>query len=439
MSAASITATIIFAAMIATVLIGVPVYISVISFSALGLYLTGGKAVFMQQFSTGILSISSSYTFSVIPLFLIVGVLAGDTGMGESIFEAAKKWLGRLRGGLLYTVVGANAIFGACSGVSTAGTVVFTKIAVPELKKAGYDETLSYGCIASAGCLSSLIPPSVGILTFCLLTEISIGTGLICGFATGLIMVVVMFLSIFILSVVSPKRIPRVTEADSAITWRERLKSLQLLIPVGALFALVIGGAFFGWFPPTVGGAIAAIAIIIYALAKRMPAKKIFLCVWDGAQTFAIIFLIVMGSQLLGRFIAITGLAKDVAGLIVSVGLSPFLVALIIVVFYGICGCVMDAMAILLITVPVVYPLMIGLGFNGFVVCIMLVLMAELGSITPPFGMSVFTMATVLKESTTKIFKGVWPFIIVYLVVIFIALLFPEAILWLPRLMGANV
>lgn len=429
----------IFVGMIAAVIIGVPIYVSVISFSCLGLYIIGGPTIIAQQLSAGLLNVSASYTFSVIPMFCIVGVLAGETGLADDTFSAVRKWLSKLRGGLLYTVVGANAIFGACSGVSAAGTMVFAKMAIPEMVRSKYDESLSYGCIASAGSLSALIPPSVSIMTVCLLTENSIGTGLMCGLSCGLLMVLAMFIMIKLYTVLQPEKVPAVTEADRSISLREKLSSLKLLVPVVILFGLIVGGSFFGWFPPTVGGGIACIAITVYALIKRVPLKRIFFGYWDGVIVFSSIFLIIIGSQLFSRLVAMTGLAKGVVAFISASGLPAFVVFLMVVVLYVFCGCVMDTMSIIMITVSVVYPLLTSLGYNGYIVCIVLILLAELGSITPPFGVSVFSVASVMRENPMKIFKGTWPFIVVFLFVILLLMFFPDLVLWMPRAMGANV
>ena len=439
MSDRAVIGLIIFGIMIALVMIGMPIYISVISCSLAGLYILGGWNMVSTQLTTGMLSMSASYNYAVIPLFILVGSLAELTGIAEGAFTAVKAWLGRLRGGLLYTVVGANALFGACSGVSMASTVVFAKIAKPELDKYGYDEKLTLGCICASSSLSVLIPPSIGILTLCLLTDISIGNALLCGFSGGLLMVLILFITIFIISRIQPKKIPYVSDEDRVITWKDRIKSLKLLVPILAVFMLVVGGSYLGWFPATVGGGIASIAILIYALAIRTPVRKIFEALRESAQTFCSIFLIIVGGLLFSRFVALSGLASGLVNVIAASKLPPYLVFLLIVLFYVICGCVMNCMTIIIITVPLVFPLLMGLGFNSFAICIILVFLAELGSNSPPFGLTVFTVANVLRIPTSKIFRGVTPFLLIYLICILLIGAFPDALLWLPRLLGARV
>lgn len=435
----AVIGVIVFVVMIALVVVGVPVYLSVMGMSLIGMFLVTSPAMVMQQFTNGFFTTVASYTFSVIPLFMIVGVLAGETGIAAGAFSSMQKWTSKQRGGLLYATVAANAVFGACSGVSSAGTIVFCKIAAPELKKHGYDESLSLGTIASTGCLSSLIPPSIGVLTFCLLTNQSIGTGLMTSFAGGILMVIVMYIMIFVTVRLKPQTVPIVTDADRAVTFMDKLKTLKLLLPILALFGLIVGGSFAGWFPPTVGGAVATVAICIYALVKRMPFKHLLYAFWDGCQMFASMYLIVMAATIFGRFVGLTQMAKYIINLIADLGVAPLAVYFIIIVFYIFCGCVMDCMSIMMITVPIVYPLLTGLGFNGYAMIVAIIFVSELGAITPPMGMAVFTVASVLRESPTKIFKGVWPYIIAMLAALILIVIFPQLVTWLPSLMGARM
>ena len=426
----------IFILMIALVVLGIPVYLAVMGCSLLGMYLVTSEAMLLQQFTAGFFSNVASYTYSVIPLFMLVGVLAGDTGIAEGAYTSMQKWTSKRKGGLLYATVAANAVFGACSGVSSAGTIVFCKVAAPQLKAHGYDESVSLGCIAATGSLSSLIPPSIGVLTFCILTDQSIGTGLMTSFAGGILMVVIMFIMIFVLCRVQPGKVPPVTDEDRSVTWLERIKTLKLLLPIAALFALIVGGSFAGWFPPTVGGAVATVAIVIYALVKGMTVRQLLMSFWEGCQMFASMYLIVMAATIFGRFVGLTKLAETLINGIAALSIPPIAVYLIIVVVYLFCGCVMDCMSVMMITVPVVFPLLTGLGFNGYALIVVVIMISELGAITPPMGMAVFTVSTVLREPSTKIFKGVWPFIIAMFVASILIVFFPQLVTWLPSLLG---
>ena len=425
-----------FGIMIALIILGIPIAISMFVISVVGFYITGGISMLSTQLSNGIFSLSASYTFAVVPLFMIVGVLAGETGIASSAYNGARAWVGKYRGGLLYTTVVSNALFGACSGISVASNAVFCKIAAPELRKAKYDDSLSLGCISAAGSLSSLIPPSIPIITVCILSNLSIGTALICGTAAGIITMLIMMFIIKGTQLIRPDKVPEPTEEDRNITFQDKLKSLKLLVPILALFALIVGGSFFGWFSATVGGAVASVAIIIYAIIRRMPVKQLLHAVCESASQFAGIYLMIMAGSLFSRYITTTGLANQLASLISGLHMAPIFIFLIVVVFYLFCGCFIAVMPIIIITVPVLLPLLENLGFNPYAMAICLVLLCELGNITPPVGNSVFTTAIITGENPMKIFKGVTPFFIAELASCVLFGMVPIIVTFLPNLLG---
>jgi len=435
MSSAAI-AGVIFVSMIVLIMLGVPIALTMLPAALIGFTLIGSPQMVVSQFSTGLLSVTADYSFAVLPLFMMVGVLAGETGIASGIYSSAKKWLGGVRGGLLYTTVGANALFGTVSGSSAAGIVVFGRIAYPELLKEGYDRSTAAACISASGALSCLIPPSVPILTLCLIAEASIGTALLTGMAAGLLMTLVTFIVIKVTGIVSPAKIPPVREEDRHVSWRERLESLKLLGPVIILFMLIVGGTYLGWFHATVGGAIATCAVVVYALFKRMPIKKIFQCMWDGCQTFSLIFIIISGGLLFSRFVTLTGLTTAASKWIAASGLGKYAVFGIIAIFYLIAGCLMDVFSLIIVTTPIVYPLLTSVGLDGFVVIVALVFLSELGQLTPPVGFGVFQAAAVMKESPALIFKGVLPFFIAMFITLVLFILFPVLVLWAPMLLG---
>ena len=312
----------------------------------------------------------------------------------------------------------------------------FVKFAAPELKKAGYDESLSLGCISASGSLSSLIPPSIPIITVCILANISIGTALVCSTMAGIITMLIMMFIIKGTQLIHPSKVPGPTEEDKHRTMHDKIGSLKLLVPILLLFALIVGGSFFGWFSATVGGAVATVAILIYALCKGLPIKRVMGSVCEGASQFAGIYLMIMAGSLFSRFITTTGLAKELATLISTLNVSSFVIFLIVVVFYLFCGCFIAVMPIIIITVPVLLPLLTDLGFNSYAMAVCLVLLCELGNITPPVGNSVFTTAIITGESPTKIFKGVMPFFIAELLACVLFGLVPIVVTWLPKLLG---
>lgn len=427
----------VFAAMIAMVLLGVPIFVSMLASSLVGFIAIGGVKMMIVQFTTAPFSLGANYTYAVLPLFMLVGSLASVTGIAQGAFDAMHKWLGRVRGGLLYTVVCANALFGACSGISVAGNVVFGRLAVPELERQGYDRSLSYGTVTGAGVLSSLIPPSIPIIMWCLITNMSIGNTLMYGLSAGIIMVVILCLFIFIYSLVRPDKVPSTKDLPK-VSLLEKVKSLRYVIPILLVFALIIGGAVRGWFPATVGGAVAVFALIIYAFAKKVPAREIWHCIWDAAVMNAGMFPIIMAGTIFSRFISLTGLADSMAKLIAGANMPRILVFTMVIVFYMICGCVMDIPSIIIITVPVIFPLLTGLGYNEYVLCVMLVFMCDVAGMTPPIGMNVFAVSNALKVRPMTIFKGCIPFFILDVVCVYIMAVFPQVVEFLPKLMGIN-
>lgn len=429
---------IVTAIMVLMLFLGLPLGVTFFFTSALGLVWIGGFPTLLNQFSGGIFTLSASYSFAVIPLFLVVGILAGDTGIAGGAYKSARTWFGKTRGGLLYTTIVANTLFGAVSGVPAAGNVVFSKIAYPELKKNGYDSGTSLACICSAGALSALIPPSMSILMFCILAEISIGDALMAGTSGGILLTIVLCITVWIVSKVSPSKIPQVRPEDANYTFIDKLKSLELLLPLLIVFAFIIGGSFAGWFPATVGGAVAVVVLLLYAIFKRLPLKVIANGIWEGTHDFAGLYLMILGGQLFGRFITISGIPTALVNWISGLDVPGLVVYTIIVVFYLFCGCLMDCMSILIITIPIIFPLLRSVGFNDFIICIALVFLANVGGITPPVGMSVFQTASVTGESTGVIFRGLLPFFIAFIVCIFLIAVFPDSILWLLKILGGS-
>ena len=432
-----ITGLWVFAGMIIMVLLGVPIFISMLAGSFVGFIAIGGLKMMVVQFTTAPFSLGANYTYAVLPLFMLVGSLASVTGIAQGAFDAMQKWMGRVRGGLLYSVVCANALFGACSGISVAGNVVFGRLAVPQLERQGYDKNLSYGTVTGAGVLSSLIPPSVPIILWCLVTNMSIGNTLMYGLSAGIMMVVLLCLFIFVYSLICPNKVPRAKDVPK-VPFVEKVKSLRYIIPILLVFALIIGGSVFGWFPATVGGAVAVTALLIFALIKRTPLKVIGHCIWDAAVMNAGMFPIIMAGTIFSRFITLTGLADGMAELIANSNMHRLLVFTCVIIFYLICGCVMDIPSIIIITVPVIFPLLTGLGFSQYVLCVMLVFMCDVAGMTPPIGMNVFAVSNALRVRPTEIFKGCIPFFILDIVCVYIMAIFPQVVEFLPKLMGIN-
>lgn len=436
MSAAAIGG-LMFLVMFVLVIIGIPIFYAMMSTACLGFYLIAGETMLLSQLTNAPFTQAASYSYAVLPLFTLLGMLAGETGIAQGAYASAKTWLAKRRGGLLYATIVANAIFGACSGISTAGQIVFSKIALPELDRYQYDRRLSLGCITSSASLSTLIPPSIPICMYCLMSGYSIGQTLICGLGTGLFVVAAMFVVVKVITLIHPEKIPPVNEADLSITMKEKVGSLKLLAPILLLFALIIGGTYMGWFHATVGGAIGAVAVIIYALFKKVPVKTIFKSAWEGGHIFAGIFPIIIAGTIFSRLITLSGLPNFLITFFANANMPPAVVYLLVLVYFIFCGCVMDIVASIVISVPIVFPLLVdGYGYNPYVLIIVLVVVSSTAAITPPIGMGVFTVSNATGISTKEIFSGVTPFIIMYIAVAVLLIFVPQIVTWLPDLLS---
>ena len=398
----------------------------------------GDMKMALNIFTTYPFDLGANYNYAVLPMFMLVGALAGETGIAEGAFKSVHAFLGRVKGGLLFTVVGANALFGACSGSSVAGNIVFGRLAMPELEKAGYSRKYSLGCVAASGALSTLIPPSMGIIMFCLVAPVtmSVGTALMGGIIPGIITAVALCVTVRIIGLVKPGSIP--PGGGPKIPVSEKMKSLRLLIPILCLFGLIIGGTFAGWFTATVGGAVGAVAVCIYALCKKMPLKQLGACMVDAAVMEAGIFPIIVGGQIFSKFISDTGLADYLSAAIASVHAPRFIIFLLVILLYVFCGCVMDIMSIIIITVPVVFPILTGMGYSPYALVIALCFVAEIAGLTPPIGMNVFATANALRINPSDIFKGVVPYFICEIGLVLLIGLFPQIVTFLPTLMGVG-
>lgn len=426
----------VFVVMVVLIVLGCPIFLSMMITCFGGFWAVGGFNMAVTQFTTAPLNIGASYSYAVLPLFMLIGSLSAETGIAQGAFDSFHKWLGRIRGGLLYTVVGANAVFGACSGIDTAGSITFGRLAMPELRKAGYDESMSLGLITSAGTLSSLIPPSVPIILMCMLMDnVSISTALSYGLCTGIMMILLFCVGVFVIVRIFPNKVPSTTDMPK-VPMKEKLASLKNLIPIVLVFALIVGGTMLGWFAATVAGAVAAVVLTVFALIKRVPVKRIAHCYWDACVVNASFFPIIIAGNMFGRFVAVTGMVNGIANFINNLHMPNYFIFLIIVLFYLFCGCFMDILSSIIITVPIVLPLMTGMGYSQYIVVILLVMAGELAQLTPPIGMNVFAVSSALRVKPAAVFKGAMPFFFMELALVLLFGAFPGLISWLPALLG---
>ena len=420
-----------FIGMFVFLMLGVPIFICLLAAAFVGSMLIGGPTYTLQQFASAPYHITSSYIFAVVPLFMLMSTLAVNCGIAQNSYDAARKWLGGVRGGLLMVTVGAAGMFGAACGSSIATSAVFAKMALPELKKYKYDRSLSMGCIAAGGTLDALVPPNVGTIIVCILVEASIGKALVGGIIPGIIYALFLIATIQLIGFFKPTAVPRL---DIKVSWGERFSSLVLIFPVIFIVLLIIGGMYLGVFPPTVGGAIGSVGVLLIAVFRRVGIKAIGSGFYEAVLINAQLFPIIIAGFLFARFIAVCGLPKVLLQLVIGAHFPPLMVMLLVIIFYLFIGCVLEFMSMAVITLPLVYPLLLGVGFDPIATIIIIVFLSEIALLTPPIGMSAFAVAGVAGVSPEVVFRGILPYFITCLVLLWLMVFFPQIVTWLPNL-----
>ncbi len=401
----------------------------------LGIFLTVGLDAAAAQLGTIPFSTTNSFTLAVIPLFILMGSFATQAGIVTELFRAAYLWLGNLRGGLAMATVMSSAAFGAASGSTIVNAAVFTKMAMPEMTRFGYDVRLSAGCIAAAGTLAALIPPSILMVIYGVITEQSIGKLLIAGIIPGIVTAFLYCGGVYLLARWRPDLAPR---ADIGVNWGERWRSLYGVSGVLILFMIVVGGIYGGYFPATYAGAVGAAGAFGIALWKRrVGLGSLTEVLKEAAVTTSVIFIIVVGGMLFARFLTYSGLVDVISRELLSFGTGKYTYLIGYVVLFTILGCFIEPIAIMVMTLPIMYPVMKAQGFDPIWLGVVSVKLAEIGVLTPPVGLNVFVVKSSSPVPVTlgQAFTGVVPFIALDFLSLLLYVLFPEMILWLPNLM----
>ncbi len=401
----------------------------------LGMYLTIGPDAAWAQLATVPFSTTNSFTLAVIPLFILMGALSNQAGLTRDLYLAAYNWFGRLPGGLAMATTVASAAFGAACGSTIVNAAVFTRMAMPEMTKFGYDKRLSAGCIAASGTLASLIPPSILMVIYAVITEQSVAQLLVAGLIPGIISAAIYMLGIYLMVKRRPSLAPI---PDIKITRAERWRSLQGVWGIAFLFILVIGGIYTGFFIPTYAGAVGAFGAFLIVIAKRRMNRGMFVDTFKEAGiTTSTIFIIVIGGILFARFLTYTGLIMEISGWLLGLGLPPYMYLLAFAVTYLILGMLIDPIAIMVMTLPVMFPIMIGSGYDPIWLGVISIKLAEISLITPPVGLNVYVVrsASPVPLSLEDVFAGVTPFLILDAITLALLIAFPEIVLFLPRLM----
>lgn len=374
----------------------------------------------------------ASYSLTVIPLFVLMGQVAFHGGISRRLFDAAYHWLGPLRGGLAMATVGACTAFGAICGSGPATSATMALVAIPEMKRYKYSMELACGAVASGGTIGMMIPPSVVFIVYAIMTEQSIGSLFIAGILPGLLTALLFCATIYLQCV----RRPELGPAAPSSSWKAKFLSLRGAWETILLFAAVMGGMFFGFFTPTEGAAIGAAGTILITVIKRkLGFKKFAQSLKETLRTSVMVMIIVAGAQVFGRFLAVTQIPFATANWLGGLPLPGWAIMLLITGFYLIAGCFVDALALVLLTIPIFYPVVTNLGYDAVWFGVMIVLVTQMGTITPPVGVCAYVVSGIERDVPLEtIFRGCIPFLLALIVVAILLILFPSIALFLPSL-----
>lgn len=419
------------------ILVGMHVGVALALTSVLGIYLISGKwSVAFRLLESTSYNGLNDYVFAVIPLFILMGAFATVSGVMRELFESMEAVLRRLRGGLGIATVGGNAVFSAITGVTVASAVVFSQVSIPEMKRLGYDKKFALGIVASSALLGMLIPPSILMVVYGVITEESIGKLFAAGMGPGLVVSIALSLAIVVMIRLRPALCGvegRVASSGPVLSRR------QLVLRPWAVYALVLlvlGGIYAGWFTPTEAGGIGALGAFILVVVKRKFGFRTTyeLLLQTGSATATIFFLLIT-AQMYSRMLSLSGLPEYLTRLMIGVDIPPMAIVLFFVLIMLILGTILDSTSIMLLTMPIMVPVVLKLGYDNLWFGMVSILAIELGQLTPPCGMVIYAMKAALPTETTidELFSASMPFLAVLLVALGVVIGFPQITLWLPQ------
>ncbi|MCR1835499.1 TRAP transporter large permease [Oceanobacillus caeni] len=397
-------------------------------------WITDGT-VGLAQLSMAAFGTSNDYGLSVIPLFILMGMFLSYSGLGNDLFSSVNTWFGKWRGGLAIATIGASSIFSSISGSSNATTATLARVSIPEMDKYNYKTTFSTAAVAAGGTLGALIPPSVLLIIYGALTNVPIGPLLIGGFIPGIMLAILFILLIHLQVRLKPSIAP--VKAES-VSLGEKFASLKSIWPFLLIFLISIGGIYMGVFTPSEAGGIGAfLAFIVTIIMKRLNIKGMVESLDESLRLSVMIFLIFIGANLFGSFLALSRIPAHLTNAVVSMDVSPYVILTLILFVYLFLGMFLEGIAIMTLTLPIVFPIITSLGFDGLWFGIIMVLMINIGVLTPPLGLSVYIISGVVKDvPIEQIFKGVLPAIGVMIIFLIILIIFPGIVTFLPSLTG---
>ncbi|MCC6008922.1 MAG: TRAP transporter large permease [Rhodobacteraceae bacterium] len=428
------TGIIFCALLIVLVVLGVRVYLAAAGVGLMGLIAILGYEPAIRLAGTIPHANTVSYSLSVLPIFILIGFLAFYAGFTKSLFRATRLWVGWMPGGLAVASVFSSAGFAAVSGASTATAAVFSRVAIPEMLANGYDRRLAAGVIAAAGTLATLIPPSALLVIYAIIVEESVGRLLLAGLIPGLLSAVLYAVLIVVMCMRRPELGPAIT---TRYTWGERFRALPGTFPVLAVVFIIFSAIYFGWATPTEGGAVGALVVFVFALLNGMRWDGLSRAILETAKLTVMIFALIWGVMLFVRFLGFAGIPDAVASYIVSLDVPRIYILLAILAGYFILGAFVDAIGLLILTLPVVFPAVMALGYDPIWFGIIVVKMAELCLVTPPIGLNCFVVNGARPDIPLQdVYRGVAPFFIADAATIGLLIALPDLVLWLPSMMG---
>lgn len=377
-----------------------------------------------------------NYVWTVVPLFVLMGYIASPTGLVEEFYDGIRRWIGHFRGGLAMSIIGANTGFGAVSGDSISAAITFTAISLPEMRKYGYADTLTLGSIVAGSFLAQFIPPSLTFIVYGALTQTSIGKLFIAGILPGLLLTALYCITIYFLC----RRNPSLGPPGPHTTWREKLGAGRGMWAITIVFLVIIGGIYLGVFTPTEAGAAGVFVVLVLGLArtgaKRLSWQGLKVALKDAGLATGMVALLLIGCLVFNLFMTLTRLPLSIAQLITGISQSPIVALWIIVGIYIVLGCVIDALAMILLTIPIFFPIIVNLGVDPVQFGVLIVAMVSIAGVTPPFGINTYAVAAAAKDVPLfTVFRGSYPFLIPMFALVIFIVFFPQLSLFLVNMM----
>lgn len=422
-----------FACIFGLALLRVPLAFAMGIVGITGIGLTRGWQPAMASAAQVVYETGFAYTLSVIPLFILMGNFVARAGLAHELFQAAYAFIGHLRGGLAHATVAACAGFGAICGSSIATAATMSKVAYPSMKRLGYSDSLSTGVMAAGGTLGIMIPPSTIMVIYGIVTETNIGKLFAAGVIPGLISAVMLMLTIWIITGRDPEHAP----PGERTSWPDRWRALRGIWGVALLVVVVLGGIYGGIFTATEGAGFGAAGAFLFALARRRLTWAIlFQVLVESARTTAMLFTLLIAATIFANFVNFTSMPGDLKEWITHLGLSPIMIIAAMMAIYVLLGTVMEELTMVLLTIPLFFPIVTALGFDPVWFGVLIVMIVQIGLISPPVGMNLFVLNSLLPNvGLGSIFRGCWPFVLSMVITLGMLIAFPGLSLWLPSLM----